>query len=96
MVRRGRCAQVTRYRKATPGKIRFVCSRITRRETKATVAALHTAVTKKYVNPRAIQSYALAFDQVTQQPREELDDFLSWLQRIVRLGFPNSAENEPD
>ena len=63
-------------------------------ENKATVAALHTALTKKYVNPRAIQSYALAFDQATQQPREELDDFLRRLQRMVRLGFPNSTEND--
>ena len=61
---------------------------------KATVTALHEALTKKYVNPRAIQSYALAFDQATQQPREELDDFLRRLQRMVRLGFPNSTEND--
>jgi hypothetical protein len=44
-------------------------------ESKATVTvlqtALQTALTEKYVNPRAIQSCALAFDQVTQQPREE-------------------------
>ena len=58
-------------------------------ESKATVTALHTALTKKYVNPRAIQSYALAFDQATQQSREELDDFLCRLQHMVHLGFPN-------
>ena len=63
-------------------------------ENKGTVTALHAALTKKYVNPRAIQSYALAFDQATQQPREELDDFLRRLQRMVRLGFPNSTEND--
>ena len=63
-------------------------------ENTGTVTALHTALTKKYVNPRAIQSYALAFDQATQQPREELDDFLRRLQRMVRLGFPNSTEND--
>ena len=36
----------------------------------------------------------MAFDQATQQPREELDDFLRRLQRMVRLGFPNSTEND--
>lgn len=41
-------------------------------EGKATVTALYGALTKKYVNSRAIQSYALAFDQASQQPREEL------------------------
>ena len=61
---------------------------------KMTVTALHEALTKKYVNPRAIQSYALAFDQATQQPRKELNDFLLRLQRMVRLGFHNSTEND--
>ena len=61
---------------------------------KESVAALYSALKKKYINPRATQSYALAFDQATQQPREDLDDFLRHLQRKVRLGFPSSTEND--
>ena len=31
---------------------------------------------------------------IKPQPREELDDFLRRLRRMVRLGFPNSTEND--
>ena len=61
---------------------------------KNSVQALYAALRKKYVNPRATQSYALAFDQATQQPREELDQFLRRLQRMFWPGFPSSTEND--
>ena len=61
---------------------------------KNTVQVLYEPLRKKYINPRATQTYALAFDQATQQPREELDDFLRRLQRMAGLGFPSSNEND--